>query len=154
MASLDCQNVWRVVNANITACSWNGLLLSSLSLITWDRALFSFRFENYIPAGMAKRKEILALAVRENVWEPLDCKTVSIFAYSSTCEQSNKRSGTKLKTESETGISLLILRKKPTVLQSREPLKLGLISGYSLRIRDALSSLNHHPWSGWLEKAC
>ena len=33
----------------------------------------SFRFENYIPAGMAKRKEspILALAVRENVWEPL-----------------------------------------------------------------------------------
>ena len=33
----------------------------------------------------------------------LDCKTVSIFAYSSTREQSNKRSGTKLKTESETG---------------------------------------------------
>ena len=33
----------------------------------------------------------------------LDCKTVSIFAYSSTREQSNKRSGTKLKTESENG---------------------------------------------------
>ena len=33
----------------------------------------------------------------------LDCKTVRIFAYSSTREQSNKRSGTKLKTESETG---------------------------------------------------
>ena len=33
----------------------------------------------------------------------LDCKTVCIFAYSSTREQSNKRSGTKLKTESETG---------------------------------------------------
>ena len=33
----------------------------------------------------------------------LDCKTVGIFAYSSTREQSNKRSGTKLKTESETG---------------------------------------------------
>ena len=71
----------------------------------------------------------------------LDCKTVRIFAYSSTREQSNKRSGTRLKTESETGerrygrvrlarfarirllrhalpISLLILRKKPTVLQS------------------------------------
>ena len=66
----------------------------------------------------------------------LDCKTVRIFAYSSTREQSNKRSGTRLKTESETArlrlarfarvrllrhalpISLLILRKKTTVLQS------------------------------------
>ena len=70
----------------------------------------------------------------------LDCNTVRIFAYSSTREQSNKRSRTSLKTESETGerrltrvrlarfarvrllrhalpISLLILRKKPTVLQ-------------------------------------
>ena len=27
--------------------------------LTWDQALFSFRFENYIPAGMAKRKESL-----------------------------------------------------------------------------------------------
>ena len=33
----------------------------------------------------------------------LDYKTVRIFAYSSTREQSNKRSGTRLKTESETG---------------------------------------------------
>ena len=72
----------------------------------------------------------------------LDCKTVRIFAYSSTREQSNKRSGTRLKTESETEkrrygrvrlarfarvrlfrhalpIFLLILRKKKTtVLQS------------------------------------
>ena len=63
------------------------------------------------------------------------------IAYSSTREQSNNRCGTRLKTESETGegrygrvrlarfarirllrhalpISLLILRKKPTVLQS------------------------------------
>ena len=80
-----------------------------------------------------------------------DCKTVRIFAYSSTREQSNKRSGTRLKTESEVEtlkircffsgltrpkgvwgsrasrasllrhalpIFLLILRKKPTVLQS------------------------------------
>ena len=27
--------------------------------VTWDQALFSFRFENYIPAGKAKRKESL-----------------------------------------------------------------------------------------------
>ena len=33
----------------------------------------------------------------------VDCKTVCIFAYSSTCEQSNKRSGERLKMESETG---------------------------------------------------
>ena len=47
--------------------------------VAWDQALFSFRFENYIPAGKVKRKEslisgytpILAAAVRENVWEPL-----------------------------------------------------------------------------------
>ena len=63
------------------------------------------------------------------VFNTLDCKTVCIFAYSSMHEQSNKRSGMRLKTESETRalhvhktlmpaftnlpISLLILRKKP-----------------------------------------
>ena len=47
----------------------------------------------------------------------LDCKTVRIFAYSSTREQSNKKSGMRLKTEA-LPFSLLILRKKPTVLQS------------------------------------
>ena len=35
----------------------------------------------------------------------LDCKTVRIFAYSSTREQSNKRSGMRLKTESETDVA-------------------------------------------------
>ena len=74
----------------------------------------------------------------ESAKSKIDCKTVCIFAYSSMREQSNKRSGTRLKTERETGerrqkysrldsrasrhalpISLLILRKKPTVLQSR-----------------------------------
>ena len=29
------------------------------SAVTWDQALYSFRFENYIPAGMAKQKESL-----------------------------------------------------------------------------------------------
>ena len=40
----------------------------------------------------------------------IDCKTVRIFAYSSTREQSNKRSGTRLKTESETGESVRLAR--------------------------------------------
>ena len=46
----------------------------------------------------------------------LDCKTVRIFAYSSTREQSNKKSGTRLKTESETGRARLarFLRARPT----------------------------------------
>ena len=35
----------------------------------------------------------------------LDCKTVRIFTYSSMREQLNKRSATRLKTESETGES-------------------------------------------------
>ena len=58
----------------------------------------------------------------------VDCKTVCIFAYSSTCEQSNKRSGTRQRTNiffplashalrarearHALPISLLILRKK------------------------------------------
>ena len=61
----------------------------------------------------------------------LDCKTVLIFAYSSTRGQSNKRSGTRLKKASETGqrregVWLLlrytkpILRKEPTISQSNE----------------------------------
>ena len=36
-----------------------GLAKISTHSITWDQALFSFRFENYIPAGKAKRKENL-----------------------------------------------------------------------------------------------
>ena len=39
----------------------------------------------------------------------LDCKTVGIFAHSSAREQSNKRSGTRLKIESETGERRLFL---------------------------------------------
>ena len=76
-----------------------------------------------------------------NFGSEIDCKTVRIFACSSTREQLNKSSETRLKTESETDfflgrvklassarvkllrrtlpISLLILRKRPTVLQSR-----------------------------------
>ena len=38
----------------------------------------------------------------ESAWN-VDCKTVRIFVYSSTREQSNKRSKTRLKTEGETG---------------------------------------------------
>ena len=93
---------------------------------------------------LARSPKHLVLSVhrrKASVSVHLDCKTVRIFAYSSTHEQSNKRCGTRLKTESETGerracearvvrarktltprftdfFTDLILRKKTTVLQS------------------------------------
>ena len=93
------------------------------------------RFTNQVE----RKFETYFLQLFMSVGDPVDCKTVRIFAYSRTREQSNKWSGTRLKTESETGerrsrpiacvrllrhvlpISLLILRKQPTVLQSRGP---------------------------------
>ena len=42
-----------------------GLAKISTHSVTWDRALFSFHFENYIPAGKEKRKESLI----QNVYE-------------------------------------------------------------------------------------
>ena len=78
----------------------------------------------------------------------LDCKTVHIFAYSSKREQSNKRSGTRLKTERAFETCLLRARKtltarstyfftdfeekKTTVLQSTKnstPGKFACITG-------------------------
>ena len=54
----------------------------------------------YIPVfGMKKRNR---LTMRNDSID-IDCKTVGIFAYSRTREQSNERSATRLKTESETG---------------------------------------------------
>ena len=38
-----------------------------------------------------------------HAWGGIDCKAVLFFKYSSTRKQSNKRSGTKLKRETETG---------------------------------------------------
>ena len=64
---------------------WN-LLYNMYSISTattldlnWDQALFSFRFENYIPEGKVKQVSgpILAVAIRENVWEPLKLGLIS-----------------------------------------------------------------------------
>ena len=44
----------------------------------------------------------------------LDCKTIRIFAYSSTREQSNKRCGTRLKTDSENEARAVRARKTLT----------------------------------------
>ena len=58
------------------------------------------------PAIQALKKRPLKIYPLELISEipsTIDCKTVLIFASSSTREQLNKRSGTRLKTESETG---------------------------------------------------
>ena len=56
----------------------------------------------------------------------VDCKTVRISVHSSTREQSNKRSGTRLKTESETGQRHFFLspygRVRPVALRARKTL--------------------------------
>ena len=68
-----------------------------LNVITYLIIRLQFVFQGSNP--------ILPLSIQSGVLFIgfLDCKTVRIFAYWSTREQSNKRSGTRLKTESETG---------------------------------------------------
>ena len=50
----------------------------------------------------------------------IDCKKVRIVACSSTCEQSKKRSGTRLKTESETGDSQARRAREVRQLRARK----------------------------------
>ena len=45
--------------------------------LTWDQAQFSFCLVNNIPAGKAKWKPSLAVALRDNVWEPLKLGLIS-----------------------------------------------------------------------------
>ena len=82
--------------------------------------------------------KVMVMKGKAAVSRSIDCKTVRIFAYSSTREQSNKRSGTRVKTESKSvslspalashrrPISLPILRrkKKTTVLRSSRSINL------------------------------
>ena len=49
------------------------------------------------------KTELLGGWLSTRIWLMLDWKTVRIFAYSSTREKPNKRSGKRLKTESKTG---------------------------------------------------
>ena len=45
-----------------------------MNFLTWDQAVFSFRFENYIPA----------VAVRDNVWESLKLGLISGYEFLNT----------------------------------------------------------------------
>ena len=64
-----CMYVCMYVQLNLSTVATLGTAESNhcREVVTWDQALFSLRFVNNIPAGMAKWKEILAVAVRENV---------------------------------------------------------------------------------------
>ena len=66
--------------------------------------------------------------------ELLDCKTVRIFAYSSTNEQSNKRSLAPRFTDFFTNFE----KTKPTVLQSTE-----LCFGYLLHLALCIAHMKH-----------
>ena len=60
---------WNTLMDCIRLC--NGLFLNLetdgkvRTIVTWDQALFSFRFVNNVPAGMAKRKESLIQTFHE-----------------------------------------------------------------------------------------
>ena len=113
---------------------------SSFLNITWEECSLVKGKTNSVRLSKERHWTHWNLNQRKILRIQLDCKTVRIFAYSSTREQSNKRSGTRLKILSWSfaharllrhalPISLLILRKKnPTVLQSTIQLKIYLIS--------------------------
>ena len=66
-AIVDCQNT---CERDPRCASYNFYIPGKVCelnshTITWDQALFSFRFENHIPAGKAKRKESLIQTFNE-----------------------------------------------------------------------------------------
>ena len=64
----------------------------------------------------------------------LDCKIVRICAYSSTCKQSNKRSGTRLKPRARLGIDA-----KDTFFFSRLIRPIGACEDHAFRARKTLT---------------
>ena len=51
-------NIPKLLGEDYVAKNWaRAMMLKALPLVTWDQALLSFRFENYIRAGKAKRKQ-------------------------------------------------------------------------------------------------
>ena len=76
--------------------------VSSLSTFVQNTFTLSLRFPFERPPDRLKKHQIKE-SVSHDSENYLDCKTIRIFACSSTREQSNKRSGTRLKTDSDSG---------------------------------------------------
>ena len=122
---------WLKGTARMKAPSNRLLVVSYGSLTSYSELNcleFSFCQQNLENSRFCRENRENSRFFRKN----LDCKTVRIFSYSSTREQSNKRSGTRLKTEIEESRAceartklrhaLPITdfeKKKPTVLQSK-----------------------------------
>ena len=70
----------------------------TISILLKTQHFYCFFRTNYCLLGFHLNFPLISSVV--------DCKTVRIFAYSSKREQSNERSGRRLKTESETGTEL------------------------------------------------
>ena len=86
----------RKFSSKLTLRGFAGVLQSSVYLYKQSKFyLILARSPKHLVLSVHRRKASVSVH--------LDCKTVRIFAYSSTREQSNKRCGTRLKTESETG---------------------------------------------------
>ena len=83
-------------------CWWNAYhqnldMIDEMKHLPWAWKPFT------IVLFFRRRAEVCCLSLVTAAESRYCSKTVRIFAYSSTREQSNKRSGTRLKTESETG---------------------------------------------------
>ena len=82
-------------------------LLSGVFCFSWLVCLLGFWLRNM---SLVKERN----PISDGIVFVLDCKTVRMFAYSSTREQSDKRSGMRLKTESETGTDFFTDFEKKT----------------------------------------
>ena len=83
-------------SSKLTLRGFAGVLQSSVYLYKQSKFyLILARSPKHLVLSVHRRKASVSVH--------LDCKTVRIFAYSSTREQSNKRCGTRVKTESDTG---------------------------------------------------
>ena len=82
----------RKFSSKLTLRGFAGVLQSSVYLYKQSKFyLILARSPKHLVLSVHRRKASVSVH--------LDCKTVRIFAYSSTREQSNKRCGTRLKTE-------------------------------------------------------
>ena len=91
-----------------TNCHYCWKRIGNVFLVVWSTASFASLIIHTTGLEDSPSERRISRVVSRDFWWPLllDCKTVRIFAYSRTREQSNKRSGksgTRLKTESETG---------------------------------------------------
>ena len=112
------QNIINILISSINIYFTTGTIRTSRRIsVLFDKKVFSFGFigtplnawlrGNMIEAHFTLTKRQTSTEKRTKppsspIYQ-LDCKTVHIFAYSSTREQSNKRSGTRLKTERRLG---------------------------------------------------